>query len=190
MRVILTQNVPKLGQVGDVCDVAPGYGRNYLLPQRMAILSTKGGLRQVVDFKRTESRRQDKVRAEMNDFAGRIARTRLVFTAKVGDTGRLFGSITAADIAEALAERLGEPIDRRKIILDESIRTLGEHVVPLHLMPGVDAHITVQVDAEEPEHPPAVAEVAADVAAEAEPESIAEPDSESPEPEPGAPSED
>ena len=149
MRVILTSNVPKLGQVGDVCTVKPGYGRNFLLPQQLAVLATPGALRQVDDLKRTESKRQEKVRGEMTGLANRIGRERLTFTAKVGETGRLYGSITASDIADALAERIGEDVDRRKIILDESIRTLGEHVVPIHLMPGVDAHVTVVVEAEE-----------------------------------------
>jgi len=149
MRVILTSNVPKLGQVGDVCTVKPGYGRNFLLPQRLAVLASPGALRQVDDLKRTETKRQDKVRGEMTGLANRIGRERLTFTAKVGETGRLYGSITASDIADALAERIGEDVDRRKIILDESIRTLGEHVVPIHLMPGVDAHVTVVVEAEE-----------------------------------------
>jgi large subunit ribosomal protein L9 len=149
MRVILTANVPKLGQVGDVCNVKPGYGRNYLLPQGFAIVATPGALNSVADLKRTESKRQEKVRGQMSDLAGRIERERLSFTAKVGETGRLYGSITASDIAEQLSGRLGEDVDRRKIILDESIRTLGEHVVPIHLMPGVDAHVTVVVEAEE-----------------------------------------
>lgn len=149
MRVILTSNVPKLGQVGDVCTVKAGYGRNYLLPQGMAVLATPGAMKQVVDLKRTESKRQDKIRGEMTSLAARMGRERLTFTAKVGETGRLYGSITASDIAEALSARIGEDVDRRKIILDESIRTLGEHVVPIHLMPGVDAHVTVSVEAEE-----------------------------------------
>jgi large subunit ribosomal protein L9 len=149
MRVILTSNVPKLGHVGDVCTVKAGYGRNYLLPQGMAVLATPGAMKQVDDLKRTESKRQDKVRGEMTALAARMGRERLTFTAKVGETGRLYGSITASDIAEALSARIGEDVDRRKIILDESIRTLGEHVVPIHLMPGVDAHVTVSVEAEE-----------------------------------------
>jgi large subunit ribosomal protein L9 len=153
MKVILTANVPKLGHVGDLCDVKPGYGRNYLLPQGKAILATAGAQKQVVDLKRTERRRQDVLRAQMTDLATRIGNQRLTFTARVGETGRLFGSITASDIAGALGERLGEDIDRRRIILDESIRTLGEHVVPIHLMPGVDAHVTVLVEAEGGEVP-------------------------------------
>jgi len=148
MRVILTQNVPKLGEVGDVCNVAAGYGRNFLIPQRLAILATQGALRQVDDLKRTEGHRQDRIRSEMMVVAQRIAALRLPFTAKVGETGRLYGSITASDIAEAMEAELGEPVDRRKIMLDESIRTLGEHDVAIHLMPGLDAHLKVIVVAD------------------------------------------
>jgi large subunit ribosomal protein L9 len=185
MRVILTANVPKLGEVGDVCAVKPGYGRNYLLPQGLAVLATPGALRQVDDLKRTEAKRQAKLRSEMADTATRMSRERLVFTAKVGETGRLYGSITAADIAEALAERLAEPVDRRKIILDESIRTLGEHVVPIHLMPGVDAHVTVVVEAEEtveeaPPPPELMAQPWSDEADEADVVVAAEPADEGP----------
>lgn len=145
MRVILTKNVPKLGEVGDVRDVAAGYGRNYLIPQGLAVLATRGALTQIDDLKRTERRRQDKVRAEMEDVARAIGRLHLVFPARVGETGRLYGSITAANIAEAIEAELGEEFDRRKIVLDESIRTLGVHAVPIHLMPGVDAQVQVEV---------------------------------------------
>jgi large subunit ribosomal protein L9 len=149
MRVILTQNVPKLGEVGDVCHVAPGYGRNYLIPQGLAMPATPGAMKQIEDLKRTERRRQDRVRADMEDVATRIERLRLTFTAKVGEHGRLYGSITSSDIADAMAAELGEPVDRRKILLDESIRTLGEHPVSIHLMPGVDATVTVDVQPDE-----------------------------------------
>ncbi len=149
MKVILTKNVPKLGEVGDVCTVKDGYGRNYLLPQGMAILATRGALKQIDDLKRTEMRRQDKIRHEMLQLASRIESQRLEFTAKVGETGRLYGSITAANIADQLEEQLGHDIDRRKILLDESLRTLGDHRVPIHLMPGVDADILVTIVADE-----------------------------------------
>lgn len=145
MRVILTQDVPKLGNVGDVCSVKPGYGRNYLLPQSLAILATTGGLRQVDDLKRSELRRQDRIRAEMKGFAGRIAAHPVEFRVKVGQTGRLYGSVTASDIAEALEAKVGEAIDRRKILLDESLRTLGAHKVAIHLMQGVNGEITVNL---------------------------------------------
>jgi large subunit ribosomal protein L9 len=149
MKVILTQNVPKLGAVGDVCQVAPGFGRNYLVPQGMAIVATPGALKQIDDLKRTEQRRQARLRSEGEQFADRINALHLTFTARVGETGRLYGSITASDIAEAIEAQLGEPVDRHKILLDESIRTLGEHEVAIHLMPGVDARAKLVVVAAE-----------------------------------------
>jgi large subunit ribosomal protein L9 len=120
----------------------------------MAILATQGALRQVDDLKRAEQRRLDRVRHDVTQQAGRINGLRLPFTARVGETGRLYGSITTSDIAAAIEARLGEPIDRRKILLDEPIRTLGEHDVPIHLMPGVDAAVIVEVlpDAESAVH--------------------------------------
>jgi large subunit ribosomal protein L9 len=145
MRVILTNNIPKLGEVGDVCEVKAGYGRNYLLPQGLAIAASSGALKQISDLRRTEERRQNRVRSATQDFAKRLERLDLVFTAKVGQTGRLYGSITSSDIADRVEELIGEEIDRRKIMLDESIRSLGEHEVPVHLMPGVDAHLKVMV---------------------------------------------
>lgn len=149
MRVILTQNVPKLGEVGEVRDVSAGYGRNYLLPQGMAILATRGALKQIDDLQRTERRRQAMMRSSVEAQADRIAKVRLEFTAKVGQTGRLYGSITSSDIAQQLQERLGEDIDRRKIVLDEPIKALGEHDVALHLMPGVNAKVHLVVNADE-----------------------------------------
>jgi large subunit ribosomal protein L9 len=173
MNVILTKNVQKLGEVGDVCAVKAGYGRNYLIPQGMAIMATSGALKQIGDLKRTEMRRQDKIRHEMQELAKRIENQHLEFTAKVGETGRLYGSVTAANIADELEEKLGHEIDRRKINLDESIRTLGDHKVPIHLMPGVDANISVKVVADAELVKDAPIESAVEVAAEAETETEA-----------------
>ena len=149
MNVILTNNVQKLGVVGDVCRVSDGYGRNYLLPQGLAILATDGGQKRISDLKRSENRRQDKVRTAMQDLAKRIEALSLSFTAKVGETGRLYGSITSSDIAAAIEAEIDTPVDRRKIVLDETIRTLGEQHVPIHLMPGVTADVKLEVVADE-----------------------------------------
>ena len=146
MRVILTQPVLKLGEVGDLCEVAPGYGRNYLIPQGFAVQATRGALKQVDDLKRTEARRQHHMRSELEVVADKIESARLSFTAKVGETGRLYGLITSSDIAEQLESQIGLPVDRRKILLDEPIRTLGDHEMPIHLMPGLNATVHVRVD--------------------------------------------
>ena len=145
MEVILREDVTHLGRRGEVVKVADGFGRNYLLPQKLAILATSGSLRQVGDLKRSELRRQDRIRSAMMSFAERIAAHPVEFRVKVGQTGRLYGSVTASDIAEALEAKVGETIDRRKIVLDESLRTLGEHKVAIHLMQGVNGAITVNL---------------------------------------------
>lgn len=148
MKVILTQNVQKLGNVGDVCTVADGFGRNYLMPQGLAILATQGASKQINDLKRTDDKRQVRVRSEMQALAAQIAALPLVFKARVGETGRLYGSITSSDIAAAIEEAVGVPIDRRKVELDETIRSLGAHPVPVHLLQGVTATATVTVEAD------------------------------------------
>lgn len=162
MKVILTQNVDKLGKVGDVCNVADGFGRNFLMPQGLAILATSGAAKQIDDIKRTEDKRLTRVRGEMEQLAARIAAVPLTFKARVGETGRLYGSITSSDIAAAIEEALGVPIDRRKIELDETIRSLGAHAVPVHLLQGVTATANVTVEAD--------GELVRDLPAEPEPE--------------------
>lgn len=149
MKVILTQHVENLGEVGEIHQVADGFGRNYLLPKGLAILATPGAAKQIDDLRRTEDRRQDRLRSEMQDLARRIEGLDLRFTAKVGETGRLYGSITSSDIATEISEQLDIEIDRRKIDLPETIRSLGEHAIPIHLLQGVTATAKVQVEADE-----------------------------------------
>lgn len=154
MKVILTENLPKLGEVGDVCDVADGYARNYLLPQGFAIVATEGTLAQVDNLKRQEARRRKRVRGDAVSFKEAIEELSLAFTAKVGETGRLYGSITSSDIAERIEEVTGREMDRRKIVLDNPLRELGRFEVPVRLLPEVTAQLTVLVEPEEEEELP------------------------------------
>lgn len=154
MKVILTDNLPKLGEVGDVCDVADGYARNYLLPQGFAIVATPGALKQVDNLKRQEVRRRDRVRGDALIFKDSLEELSLVFQAKVGETGRLYGSITSGDIAERIEEVTREQIDRRKIVLDNPLRQLGSFEVPVRLLPEVTAQLTVIIEPEEEEELP------------------------------------
>lgn len=149
MKVILTQHVDNLGDVGEILKVADGYGRNYLLPKGLAILATPGAEKQIDDLRRTEERRQDRIRFEMQELAKRIEGLDLSFTAKVGETGRLYGSITSSDIASEISEQLDIELDRRKIDLPETLRSLGVHEIPVHLMQGVTATAKVTVEADE-----------------------------------------
>lgn len=151
MKVILIENVPKLGEVGDVCDVADGYARNYLLPEGFAIVATDGTLRQVTNLKRQEAHRRDRVRADAEGLKKSLEQLTLTFAAKVGETGRLYGSITSSDIADRIQQLTGDEIDRRKIVLDNPLRQLGQYEVPVRLLPDLIANLTVIVEPEEEE---------------------------------------
>jgi large subunit ribosomal protein L9 len=151
MKIILTQDVPKLGSSGTVQDVAPGFARNYLIPQGMAVIATKGSIKQVEERQAADARRIAKQEEELRGLSERIQGMRVQIEARVGDQGRLFGSVTSAEIAHKLSEQAGEEIDRRKIDLDEPIRTVGEHQVTVRLVGRLQPSITVVVW--DPENP-------------------------------------
>src|SRR5215831_15698232 len=119
MKVLLTQNVEKLGDAGEVKEVSGGYGRNYLIPKGMAVLATRGQLKQAEERLAAQHKREQAARRDAEALAARLGGQTLRFTAKVGELDRLYGSITSSDIAEKLAEQTGIEIDRRKIDLDE-----------------------------------------------------------------------
>ncbi|MEX2314645.1 MAG: 50S ribosomal protein L9, partial [Thermomicrobiales bacterium] len=152
MKIILTQDVPKLGSSGTVQDVANGYARNYLIPQGMAVIATRGSIKQVEERQAAEARKIAKQEEELRGLSDRIQGMRLQIEARVGEQGRLFGSVTSADVAEKLAELVGEEIDRRRVDLDEPIRTVGEHQVTIRLVGRLQPTITVVVwDPENPQ---------------------------------------
>jgi large subunit ribosomal protein L9 len=151
MKIILTQDVPKLGSSGTVQEVAPGYARNYLIPQGMAVIATKGSIKQVEERQAADARRIAKQEEELRGLSDRLQGMRVQIEARVGEQGRLFGSVTAADIAEKLAAQMGEEIDRRKIDLEEPIRTVGEHSVTIRLVGRLQP--TVNVVVWDPENP-------------------------------------
>jgi large subunit ribosomal protein L9 len=165
MKIILTKDVPKLGIAGTVQDVAPGYARNYLIPQGMAAVATRGTIKQVEERQAAEAKRIAKQEDELRGLAERISGMRLELHARVGEQGRLFGSITSADIAEQLTAQLGEEIDRRKIDLEEPIRTVGDHEVVVRLVGRLTPKIIVAVS--DPDAPVAAAE-ATEAAADAD----------------------
>jgi large subunit ribosomal protein L9 len=152
MRVVLTQDVPKLGESGTIQEVKDGYARNYLIPQGLASMATRGVVKQVEERQQAENRRIEKLEEEMRDLAGRIQATSLEIEARVGEQGRLFGSITTADIAERLSAAVGEDIDRRKIDLAEPIRTIGEYDLAVRLVGKLAPTVKVRVfDPDAPE---------------------------------------
>lgn len=149
MRIVLSQDVPGLGQAGQVKDVADGYARNYLLPRKLAVPATEGALKTAAARQAAEARRQEHDEQVASSEAQRIAATPLLLRAKVGEQHRLYGSITSSDIAEALEREWGQEFDKRRIDLTEPIRRVGSFEVPVHLHKNVVARVTVEVQPEE-----------------------------------------
>jgi large subunit ribosomal protein L9 len=143
VKVILMQDIPKLGDAGTVQDVAPGYARNYLIPKGIATIATTGSIRQVEERQAAEARRIARQEEELRGLSDRIQGTRIEIQVRAGEQGRLYGSITAADVAEKLAAAVGEEIDRRKVDLEDPIRSLGEHEVTVRLVGRLTPTIVV-----------------------------------------------
>jgi large subunit ribosomal protein L9 len=144
MQVILKANVEKLGSEGDVVAVADGYARNYLIPRNLAIKATDKNRRTLDHEKRVEADRAVKEKKDAEKLAGELANLSCTIRMQAGENDRLFGSVTALDIAAALEEQ-GLEIDRRKIILDEPLKELGVFTVPARVHPDVTADIKVWV---------------------------------------------
>lgn len=149
MKVILQKPVEKLGDPGDVVDVAAGYARNYLVPRGLAVRAEKGALKHAENLKRTHISRQSKEKIEFEALAATLLASKVTIAARAGEEGKLFGSVTAADVAEAIAAQTGIQVDRKDIHLDEPIRSLGSHDVRIHLFPEVEPVLTLEVAAEE-----------------------------------------
>jgi large subunit ribosomal protein L9 len=160
MKVLLTQDIDNLGFAGEVKEVANGYGRNYLIPRGLAVLATPGALKQTDIHRRRATERRERIAAELTALSETIRQTTLTFQAKAGEKGRLYGSITTADIADRLAESIGQEVDRRKIALETPIKQLGAHTVTVRLSPDHAPGLTVVVESTEPvrEEAPAGAE--------------------------------
>lgn len=132
MKVMLIKDVYKLGRAGDVKKVADGYGRNYLLPQGMAVLATPGALRQAEKIREEATKRRAALNNEMGDIAEVLKGVALAFAVKAGDTGKLYGSITSQDVADAIKVKTGIEVKRQQIDL-QSVRELGEHTASVRL---------------------------------------------------------
>lgn len=148
MKVLLVQDVPGLGKSGDVKEVAMGYARNYLLPRGLAVPATEGTVRSAQTQKQAKAEQAARRAQRMAALAERIGQMTLTFRAKAGPTGRLYGSVTPAEIAEALQRELGLPFDRRNILTDP-LRHLGEHQVPIRLGAAQVVQVRVRVEPEE-----------------------------------------
>jgi large subunit ribosomal protein L9 len=148
MKLILVKDVEKLGEIGDTVDVADGYGRNFLIPRGFAIAATANNKRQLEHEQRLREHRIARAKKDAEAFANSLQGVTCHFTRKAGEEGRLFGSVTAIDIADKLKEA-GFDVERRLIQLEQPIKSVGEFTVPVRLRSDVAAMLKVTVDVEE-----------------------------------------
>jgi len=147
MEVILKEDVPKLGSRGDVIKVAEGFGRNYLLPRKLAIEASAGNKKVIEQMKAAALRRSAKEKDQAEELAKQFDGLSVSFARKSGERDQLFGSVTSGDVAEALTKK-GFDLDRRKIQLHEPLKTLGEFTVPIKLHRDVTTHLKVVIEKE------------------------------------------
>jgi large subunit ribosomal protein L9 len=166
MKVVLRKDVEKLGDAGTVQNVSDGFARNYLIPKGLAVVATAGELKTVAHNAAVHERKIARQEQQLQSLADKISGQRLSFTARAGEHGRLYGSITSGDIAEHLSKAVGQEIDRRKVVLDEAIRHTGEHTVTVNLVGRLRPQVTVVVAGEHDEAESAAPAAASEDAAE------------------------
>ena len=145
MKVVLRSDVDRVGKRGDIIDVADGYGRNFLVPKGLAFPATKGVVSQANAMRRSRDVKDARDRQAAETVARQLVPMVIRIQARAGSEGRLFGSVTAADIADAVETQSGVNLDRRRLHLDDPIRTLGVHEVPVKLHSDVEFRVTVEV---------------------------------------------
>jgi large subunit ribosomal protein L9 len=145
MKVLLKQDVAKIGKKGQILDVKEGYARNFLIPSGLAVEASGGAMKQIEEEKRASDRHKAKEKEEAQDLAKKIEAVSILLKHKAGEEGRLFGSITSAEVAEALKQK-NFNIDKKKIVLEEPIRLVGDYEVKIKLHPEVAAHLNVRVE--------------------------------------------
>lgn len=148
MKIILTQDVKKLGKKGDIMEVAEGYARNFLLPQKLATAATNSNLNQISQQKTAEANRAKRLLEEARLLAAQLEKITVVIVAKAGEGGRLFGAVTTKDIADAMKQQHKVDIDRRKIDMPDPVKNLGEHTANLKLHPEVSVDLQLKITAE------------------------------------------
>ena len=145
MKVILRSDVANVGRKGDVLDVSDGYARNYLVPKGLALKATEGALAQAAAMRRARDVKEARDRESAEEIARRLTPVIIRIEARAGSEGRLFGSVTSTDLAEAVAAQAGITIDRRRIHLDDPIKSLGSHEVAVRLHTDVEVRLQVEV---------------------------------------------
>ncbi len=151
MKVILARDVDNLGRKGDVVTVADGYARNFLMPKGLALIAGKGALRQAEQMRRARVESEKKRKESAVSQVAALAAQPVYISARAGESGRLFGSVTKTDISRAVADQLEMAVDKSDVRLEDPIRVLGTHQVEVHLHPEVNALLTVEVIAHEDE---------------------------------------
>jgi large subunit ribosomal protein L9 len=146
MKIILQKSVDKLGHPGDIVEVADGYARNFLVPRGLAVKATRGGMRHIESLKRAHSVRVSAAKAEAETVASKLAGTPVTVQARVGEEGKLFGSVTSAEVAAEIERQTGVVVDRHNVHLAEPIRTVGTHDVRVHLFQDVDPVVSLRVE--------------------------------------------
>lgn len=146
MRVLLLKDVKGLGHAGEIKEVAGGYANNYLFPNKLVTLVTDGAVSQVKQAKEVTQRKLERKETEAKSLAAKLDGRIVVFKARSGEGDRLYGSITNADVAEALSKAAGVPVDRKYVVLEHPIKALGEHRVTLKIASGLAAAVTVVVE--------------------------------------------
>lgn len=149
MKVVLRADVEGLGRKGDVCEVAAGFARNYLVPKGLALKSSDGAERQAAAMRRSAALRRAADRADAEEIAVRLAPAVLSVAARAAESGHLYGSVGAADIVAAIESQVGAVVDPKTVMLDAPIREVGSHTVLFHLHADVEVPVTVEVTAED-----------------------------------------
>ena len=145
MKLILTQEVDGLGSPGDIVEVKDGYGRNYLIPRNVAVRWTRGGQKQVDSIKAARATRSVRDAAHADELKSKLEASSVDVKVRAGDSGRLFGTVTVADLADALGAAAGETVDKRTIVVTNPIKTLGAHTVAVKLSDDVSATVSLNV---------------------------------------------
>ena len=148
MKLILKQEVAGLGGPGDLVDVADGFGRNFLLPQGKAMLATKGAEKQIAAIRRAREVRDVRDLGSAKELAAQLGALPVTLTARAGEGGRLFGSVTTTDVVDAVSKAGGPKLDKRRIVIAAPIKALGTHAVTVKVHPEVDATVSLEVVAQ------------------------------------------
>lgn len=145
MKVILLQDVKSLGKKDAIVEVSDGYGQNYLIPRKLAVTATAGNMNEVKQRKESLDNKAKKELEAAKEYAAKLNDKVVTIYAKVGENGKLFGAISNKDIQEAIKKQYGLDVDKKKIVLNEPIKTVGSHIVEIKLHTGVNVKITVKI---------------------------------------------